>query len=245
MRSRRRQGSAGTEKGLGSQLLGLSLFVMLLAFFIVINSISSYQDGKIKPVLQSLEYAFASKVAAYDSDRPSTTESEEISLHEGDTLDRLKALFTAQIPSNRITVNKTKGTMHVRVKMEELESAVIAAGQRDISSVPQQERDFVQNFFLPTLISVVRLEKTAAPYRMDMMLNIDMTPAEMQNKEPQRMMSLIKSISGIAEKVETAGMPRKLVSIGLARGEKDTVDIYFRRHIPYSPVATTAMPSQP
>ena len=61
-RSRRRRGSAGTAKSVSSQLLGLSLFIMLLAFFIVLNAISNFEESKIKPVMANLSHTFAANM---------------------------------------------------------------------------------------------------------------------------------------------------------------------------------------
>lgn len=72
---------------MGQQYLGLSLFIILLCFFIVINSLSTFEQIKTQDVLQSLQFAFAGKLEGDDvlpSVQASTTETFE----KGDTLDK-------------------------------------------------------------------------------------------------------------------------------------------------------------
>jgi len=56
---------------MGSSFLNLSLFIMLLSFFIVMNSVSSYETTKISPVIDSIEMAFGSKLEEEKLAKPS------------------------------------------------------------------------------------------------------------------------------------------------------------------------------
>lgn len=237
MKNRRRRGSAGTAKTVGSQLLGLSLFIMLLAFFIVLNAISSYEDVKVRPVMASLSYAFASRMLEQRVDEnPSVTQSQEDSIHEGDTLERLKALFTAQIPSSEVAVSSHRGVMYVKLPFDDFEAAVMAVGQRNALNQQQESAQFLKGFFLPTLVALMKTDKAGMPYRMDMLLNIDNNPAQMQNRQPKQMVTLIKDMGRIAAKLEDSGLSTKLVSGGLQKGEPGTIELMFRRHVPFNPL---------
>ena len=46
----------------GSQVLALGLFIMLLAFFIVLNALSTFDEQLARPVIASLERTFASRI---------------------------------------------------------------------------------------------------------------------------------------------------------------------------------------
>ena len=74
---------------MANQFLSLSLFIMLLSFFIILNSLSSYEDVKSKPVLNSISMAF-SKDTPDPILAPNTVESPIESNNEGDSLDKLK-----------------------------------------------------------------------------------------------------------------------------------------------------------
>ena len=237
MRNRRRSGSTGTAKSMSGQLLGLSLFVMLLAFFIVLNAISSFEATRIKPVIESLGYAFASRMAEQPvDDHPSMREDEDMSISEGKTVDRLKALFSAQIPSNEAVVSHRKGALHVRVPYDDFKGAVMATGQRNALNQPQGSIKFLKGFFLPTLVALMKTDEVSAPYRMDMILNIPENPATLQNQQPQQLAAFVKNMSVLAGKIEDAGLSTKLISTGLQQGEAGMVDLLFRPHIPYDPL---------
>ena len=90
--------------------------------------------------------------------------------------------------------------------------------------------------FGATLISLLQARETEIPYRMDMILNIEENPARFQNDSPQKMEAAIKKVSSFAEKLEAAGLPKKLVTSGVGQGEKETVDLYFRRYEPFNPL---------
>ena len=76
MKHRRRKISGDSGGSSGGQLLAMSLFIMLLAFFIVLNAISNYENSKVKPVLQSIELTFASKITEEGNDKPYVAASE-------------------------------------------------------------------------------------------------------------------------------------------------------------------------
>lgn len=237
MRNRRRRGSAGTARSMGSQLLGLSMFIMLLAFFIVLNAISQYEQTKVHPVMESLGYAFSSKLLSQQMDeQPSMTASSEESVDEGNALDRMKALFTAQIPATQTVVSDSKGEMYVKLQMKDFEAAVMAVGQRNALDQKDKNAILLKGFFLPTLVALMKNEKVGIPYRMDISVNIDGNPAALENSQPQQIAAKIKKLGGLAGKIEDAGLSTKLISVGLQKGEPGTVEILFRRHVPFNPL---------
>ncbi len=235
MKTRRRKITTETASSMSGQILGLSLFIMLLAFFIVLNAISSYEETRVKPVMQSLETAFSSKVADRTDLRPSAREDLDTFTGDGDTLENLEALFSAQIPSHEATVSHSKGVMYVRVPFDDFEAAVMAIGQEDATE-KTQDGTFLNKFFLPTLVSLLKTEDVGTPYRMDIMLNIKGNPAYIQNQNPQRLSQIMKKMSLLSEKIENAGLPQKLLSTGLQKGEVGIVELLFRRHIPFNPL---------
>ena len=89
---RRRSISQSSSSGIGDKLPGLSLFVMLLAFFMILNSMSSYEKQKMENIMQSLDDTFASKITETGNDKPSITKSSDKQLGEGDTLEKIEAL---------------------------------------------------------------------------------------------------------------------------------------------------------
>lgn len=236
MKRRRRRVSVGSDKSNSDQLLSLSLFLMLLAFFIVLNAISNFEDTKVKPILQSIEKSFAMRQPPEDTN-PSVQESDELSVDEGDITDRLEALFRSQIPQFESAMNKSKGIMHVRLPYDDFRDAVMAVGQRnDTGAQAGASGDFkLKAFFLPALIALIRTDKAGVPYHMDMILNVGDDPPHLQNTKPRIAARHIRDMSRLAQKLEMSGLPTKQQTIGLGDGPEGTVDILFRPYVPYDP----------
>lgn len=235
MKRRRRRIQVESSGNQSEQLLSLSLFIMLLAFFIVLNSISSFEETKVKPIVSSIEQSFAIDETADADQAPSNQESKKASDKEGDTLDKLKALFSSYIPSYDSAANKREGTMYVRLPFADFENAVMAVGGDQAAQAKAAAQSKMKGFFLPALLAVMRSDQYGTPYRMDMVMNIGENPAVMQNDEPQQAKRAMRRISRLSDRLERAGMPSKLQSIGLGDGPKDTIDLLFRRHVPYDP----------
>ncbi len=237
MQRRRRRVNVGSSSSGSDQVLSLSLFLMLLAFFIVLNSISKFEETKIKPLLDSIEQSFSKDFTPPENTNPSVQESETPSVDEGDVTEKLEALFKSQIPNYESASNKTKGTMHVRLPYSEFREAVMAVGQRTPQRTTGTESGQVmlKGFFLPALIALIRTDQTDVAYRMDIILNLGDNPPHLQNNNPQLAERSIKKMGEISKKLENSGLPTKLQSIGFGGGPEDTVDLVFRPHIPYDP----------
>lgn len=233
MRRRRRRINTESVGASGSQLLGLSLFVMLLAFFIVLNAISSYKEDKVAPVLKSLESSFASKISQRGDDNSSVTASED-ALDEGSAIERMQALFVSQIPAHRAKIDKSSGTMHVQLGLDDFERAVTGLGAPEEKE--KKGKEDLNDFFLPALVALIKNDAAGLPYRMDMVVNVAQDPAVMQNRSPDDMRHLSQRIALIAQHLEGAGLPVRLIGVGIKQGEADTVDIFFSPHIPYNPL---------
>ena len=75
---------------------------------------------------------------------------------------------------------------------------------------------------------------------MDMLVNISANPGLMQLEDPQSLDRAASQVALFAEKLEEAGVPNRLMSAGLHKGPVETIDIYFRKYEPYSPVEEDA-----
>jgi hypothetical protein len=221
---------------MGQHLLGLSLFIMLLAFFIVLNAISSFEQTKVRPVMESLGETFAAKISQEGNDQPSPVADSTQSNGEGDTLDRLEALFRAQIPSVDAVVSKSRGVMYVRVPYSDFEAAITAIGQTQAPSTPGMPAGFAKSFFLPTLVSLLQTDRTGLTLRMDALVNMKDNPAAVQAREPQRMAQTMAQLGRLADKLERSGLPAKQQSIGVQQGPDGTVDLLFQPYVPFNPL---------
>lgn len=237
MRHRRKRGSAGNARSMAGELMGLSLFVMLLAFFIVMNAISRYEEEKLRPVMQSLDSAFTIGKTPSDSDLGSSMRvgGSETAAEERGALDRLKALFTAQIPGHDIVLNRHQGVMQVSVPWDEFETAVMGLGTMGFSG---GKADGFGKNFLPMLVALVKTQEAGVPYRMDILLNIEENPALMQNRQPQKLAEAMERMAALATQIEAAGLPVKQMSIGVQKGRAGTAELLFRHYEPFNPAGT-------
>jgi hypothetical protein len=233
--------NADTESAKGSsQLLSLSLFIMLLAFFIVLNAYSSYEDVRVKPIMESLESTFSARIEQLDDLKPSVTPSNQFSHNEGDTIERLQALFKSQISGVEIEVNQSAGTMYVYLSWQDFKNALSSQITLEGRFVDGDGNQVDTIKFLPLLVSLIRSDQLGTPYHMDVTLNIGVSPSELQNKSPQNLNVFIEEVSSVVNRLEKMGVPKKLVTSGLAGGKTETVELFFRTHQSFNPFQISA-----
>lgn len=212
---------------------------MLLAFFIVLNALSSFEEVRVHPVMESLEQVFSTDAREMDV-KPSVTPDPLKNIREGETVERLDALFKAQIVNFKPVVkSSTMGVMQVSIPLDKFVKAIMAVGQEDIMKT--QTKVAPRNFFLPTLVSILKSNQENVPYRMDMIFPVSDNPAKLVNESPQEYRDMMKQAGILVRRLEQAGLEEKLMSIGLGKVQnyengQPMVEVYFRRHEPFSPV---------
>ncbi len=231
-RRRRNQNVNNTSGSNSGQMMNLSLFIMLLAFFIVLNSLSTYEELKSEKVRRSLNITFNNDAQESLS---STRESISQSLSEGHTFDRIEGLFQSQITSFKSEKSKSSGQMKVDVDYDRFIKAMTQKDQIDIFKYPTR-RETRDNFFLPTLVSLMKANINNAPTRLEIIFHTDKDPSYLQNQTPQIMREKINNIGEISRILEAQAMPEKLILIGLEKGDPEIVSLNFTKYYPFSPV---------
>ena len=232
-RRRRIEASSSSSSNVGL-MMNLSLFIMLLAFFIVLNAISDYEEIKTENVKRSLEIAFSNDPDLEESMSSETPDPVQ-AMREGRAFDRINALFNAEISSFKKEVSYSRGIMMVELPFDEFSEAVTAVGQKDLLRYPSR-RSVRGNFFLPTLSSILRTEIDGVPTRMEIIVHTDENPARMRNQEPAELSSVVNRVGNFARQFGKVGMPQKLINIGLEKGDPEMVQLVFRRHVVFSPI---------
>lgn len=235
MKFRRRRNSEQGSNSNAGMLMNLSLFIMLLAFFIVLNSLSSYEEHLVGNVVKSLDVTF-SKDPQKEDIAPSVTEAPVHSVNEGDTFERIDALFQSQIISYKKTISSNRGHMIIKLPLEKFSKAVLAAGQKDLTKA-RITRNPRGNFLIPTLVSILKSDEKGVTYRMNILLKTVENPAKFQNQNPSAMNSLMLRGSKLVQALEKGGFPQKLLNIGIEQGNPEMVELVFQPHIPFSPVS--------
>lgn len=219
---------------MANQFLSLSLFIMLLSFFIILNTMASFDEDKSNPVIKSLNVALSAKEIEENIAQSTIPEVEE-SLNQGSTIDRVEALFDSNISGFQVQKNRFGNEMYVTLPLEEFERVMLDIGQGNIS----QGGAFggITGRFIPVLISLLKSEENDMPYRMDILLNIEQNPAQLQNTAPGQAALLIEKSSTFTKILEEAGLPKILMSTGVEKGQKETIGLSFKPYSPYSPIA--------
>lgn len=213
LKNRRRLIRQSQSGGIAGQLLGLSLFIMLLAFFIVLNSISSFDAAKVKPLSDSLEQVFATT--------PVTTTPLSLSLAQTDgkepeTLEQVEGLFRSRTANLQAVTSAQQGTMYIRLPRAEFEKIISAPSSG------------VEPPLLATLTSLLKTGEQEQAYRVEILYNLNDNPSRLANRKPAEMEAVIKAVAASAQKMESAGLPGQRLSVGLQKGNPDYVELVFR-----------------
>lgn len=209
----------------------------------MLNAMSSFETDKSQTVLKSIEFAFSSSAVTHSA-APSMEDEPEQDEEEGDALDHLQRLFETEISGIEATKNRLGTELHIRLPLAALEKAVKNSPlQAPAQPEPQEGQELgavmappIGGFFLPTLVSLMESDEAGVSYRMDMVMNMNGNPAALHNDGAASMDAAKRTMSGIAEAIETAGLPKKLISPGIAQGRRGFADLYFRRYVPYNPL---------
>ncbi len=207
---------------MANQYLALSLFLMLLSFFIIMNSKSGFDQSKASPVMRSLSVAFSGKTK--EQGQAPLNEFVEIALKgEGDSLERIESLFVTNLTDVQAKRNRLGNMMRIRLP--------VSSFARGIEYT--EESGGRQGNFVPTLVALLQTQDRGIPYRMDMLLSIPQDPADMTKSDPEGFQKKLETVTGFAQKLEEMGIPKTLLSSGLQRGENGFIDIYFVRYEPF------------
>lgn len=213
---------------MANQFLSLSLFLMLLSFFIVLNSVSDFENTKAVPtVLNSLSLAFKNEHSQGDTTATARQENEFQDKRDGNALEDVEGLFNAHIAGFEARKNRLGTVMHVRLPMRSFENALKRTDFGD-ADVPSQD----QEPFLNTLVTVLRSAQKKKPYRIDMVMNVGDDPAILMDTQPKEYRTAVKRVSNLSKALENMKLPRKMISTGLKRGERGFIDLYFYRYKP-------------
>lgn len=213
---------------MANQFLSLSLFLMLLSFFIVMNSVSSYEKEREQTVLNSVALAFSNNKVEEFNGAPEEEENPLASINQGDTLTEVEGLFSATISGFEVSKNRLGTVMHVKLPIAKFENALNMSGSYDIDIGDGNKGSFVK-----TLITLLRAEQSGKPFRIDMILNTEMDPIDMIGTNADEFDENLRRVSVLSEGLEQRGIPTKMLSSGLVKGTAGYIDLYFHKYTPF------------
>lgn len=206
-----------------NQFLSLSMFIMLLAFFIILNSMSSFEESTYKDVLASITVAFSEAEVPPDVDS-NIEEDVAQSFSEGSVLDRLQKLFDSQITGAKARKNRLGTEMHVRMPVDVFEAQLNA-----------QSSDGASHDLKMMLVSLLTSNEDLQ-YKMEILLNLPKSPSALYNEQPDYVANAVKRVASYAQILETVGMPKPYITPGLVEGDDGIIHLYFRPYKPFTPV---------
>lgn len=104
-KNKSRVGQNEAESGGDTSLvLSLSLFIILLAFFIVLNGLSEFSKPKVDQAFDSLDLAFATNILPADLDKASADERASADSGSGDAVEQLQGILTSLLPDLNMNI---------------------------------------------------------------------------------------------------------------------------------------------
>lgn len=188
---------------MGSQFLSLSLFIVLLSFFVVLNGLSSYEETRVNAVLSSVHDAFSTDYVLKTPVFRASPQPREHALDTGEILEQIEALFRDKIPD-----------MQVRRMM---------FGQRMELAMPQSVFEAVLNGAdkggKEFAVMLAKLTGTGAQqFELQVMMH-----------EASKLQ--LRKAGGYAAMLEAFALPSHLFSVGVQKGKAGWVTLVFIRHV--------------
>jgi hypothetical protein len=183
----------------GTTALFLSLYLLLLAFFILLNTISTYEEVKAQKVQQSLSSAFASIL-------PPTTSLDTVTSVDGpllaaqETQQKLGDLFQSPLKVARVEVLQPGKLMEVMMHTDQLFDP-------DKITIRDRQKGFVAN-----LARALADTTGGAQYEMEMMLGSNLGK---YGTVPVEGSLEIARAGAFARQVIAQGAPARSVDVGI------------------------------
>ena len=218
------------REGSGNIVLLLSLMLILLAFFILLNSLSEFETGRSRAVIESVNRAFNGKIESGDrtpAPSPSLGALPEVEAK----LREVAGLFEAIVPSTR--VKRIRRAKAVRV---ELPAAALfrPAGVR---LRPGSE------VLIQRLARLLARDPPGGPsYGLEVLLGVGAAPAGGARPVTPDPNSLeVRRAALLAQRLVDEGLPPAVLSIGLLPRQPGILRFVVRlRRDPPTPVKAVA-----
>ncbi len=195
------------DKG-ASQPLFLSLFLLLLAFFILLNALSTIEPGRSNRVLESVQRAFPAEFRAQFGDGVLEADPGQVI---GETVRAgIGTIFRQVLPVARVTVEPDGNPIYVSAPVARVYAR--AAG----GVTPVGER----------LAS--RLAPLMAAPPAGSVLELDVLFAVAADERGAAREARGRAVSDLVDHFVRSGIDPALVSAGLEPGQSDTVRFVFR-----------------
>jgi len=189
--------------------LFLSLYLLLFAFFIVLNSFSSFNEGRREAVISSVLDAFTTVISAGDSSNSSGLIS--IGNQSREFQAAVANIFGPSIPLANLQIVESGTRMDIDVPIQ-----VWFEGDGLIVRDP-----------LPMLDRIVATVSSPPEGFFYEIVLIAQIPAEAKEALSRDMKKEIQRIGNIARELGNKGMPPNAISIGIESGDPRFIRVVF------------------
>ena len=212
------ESESGAAGGIDTQqFLNLSIFILLLAFFVVLNVHSTVDTHRVRPVMSSLEQQFklSSGVAPADVDSPGNEGA-------GSTLEAVEGIFKAASISFKIQKIDGDDIFVVVLSRRDFDEALSQAVEGAIvQGKPKAGNIYARHARLFTQLSVMlRPREAQYGYHMTVHSNTD-NPAAPHRTE-------LEQLKKYQESLKHLGFSDAVVSYGFTPRIRGEVQLYFQ-----------------
>ena len=196
---------------LGTVFIFLSLFLMVLAFFIVLVAISTVEEAKSKAVMHSLTSTFTTLLPTGDKPTDFTAKEGEV-LGRQEFQEKVTGIFATSLQVAKVKVVKPGSLMRARMPA----SAMFYEG----------ETRFRQNVFPFMDRTIAALGGRPPGLRFDMEFVIGAPYTDNLNLPAQETLEMARAGSFVREMI-ARGAPPDSLSIGLSPGDPEQITMRF------------------
>lgn len=195
-----------------SIVMTLSLFILLLAFFVMLNASSHFVPERVAPAMKSIEETFTPRVFRDDRGPSLTAEPEKRAGDGYDAYQSLDSYFKTSFPGMTQRMLSSEGIFYLEVDADQFEKKLF------------NDQSSLRKILIEKLWAFDQLQ-------MEIWLNTDINPAEAGFAAPP----MIKKLSAWAAALEKQGLEKGRLTIGLQKGNTKKVIVLFRNYKPYTP----------
>ncbi len=189
----------------------LALYLIVLAFFILLNAISSRQEARSKAVLGSIGATF-SQPAVVATGPLDFASGSGVFAAVGDFEDTVRKIFQTAFPFVKVSPYQPFGQMQVEFPVD----SIFAPG----GAVPLAEH----GPFFDRLAGALKREIPGQYFEAELLIGL--LPFEARNPTPERAIA-VERAGAFARELDRRGVPASHLSVGIEEGDPAVLRLLF------------------
>lgn len=222
MRDLKGENNGNTSSVPSSQFLILSLFILLLAFFIALTSGADFDENKTDPVIDSLEKVFPVN-RLRGNGVPAFVQQTSDVRGEGDAqvdFDTADAIFSSDSFPFQKRTRRADGAFIVTMTQGEL-SELLSISAARVTTPMQRQR------FFATLSTFLSRKSGRTGHNLNVILSTPEHPSRLAVTKPDELTKLIRRSEDFALGFQKNGISRDNIISGLQKGQNNDVNLIF------------------